>query len=70
MALKELSAHMTAETSFIRDLRVEGWSWREIAKVLGVKRNTAQVRFLRGIAKARKDRMTRLRLKRKQGGLE
>jgi len=70
LALKELSAHMTAETRFILDLRAEGWSWREIAKVLGVKRNTAQVKFLRGIERARKSLMARLRLRRKQGGLE
>ncbi len=68
LALKELSANMTAETRFILDLRAEGCSWNEIAKIFGVKRNTAQVKFLRGIEKARRGLMARLRPMRKQGG--
>jgi hypothetical protein len=68
LALKELSANMTAETRYILDLRAEGCSWNEIAKSLGVKRNTAQVKFLRGIEKARKGLMASLRLIRKRGG--
>jgi DNA-directed RNA polymerase specialized sigma24 family protein len=68
LALKELSANMTAETRYILDLRAEGWSWSEIAKSLGVRRNTAQVKFLRGIENARKGLMAGLRLIRKRGG--
>jgi|SRR5579875_153080 len=68
LTLKELTANMTAETRFILDLRAEGYSWGEIARTLGVKRNTAQVKFLRGIEKARKGLMAGLRLIRRQGG--
>lgn len=65
--LEELAGQMDEETRYILDLRAEGGSWNEIARKLGVRRNTAQVKLIRGIEKARKRIMAKLRSTPKQG---
>lgn len=52
--LKEIIANMSQRTRYLFQLRQIGRSWDDIAKVLGITANAAQVQFNRGLTRARK----------------
>jgi len=56
--LKQILGNMSERTRYLFYLRQLGRSWEDIAKILGITANAAQVQFNRGLLRARK-RMSR-----------
>jgi RNA polymerase sigma factor (sigma-70 family) len=52
--LKEIIGNMSERTRYLFHLRQMGRSWHDIAKILGITANAAQVQFNRGLTRARK----------------